>query len=226
MHAFWRSALTNPHKEPFVALRNLSSVKRIAALSAIITILYLSSTCAQTGSSPELSALTAGGIESSAFHSDEKPAMSIDLFLEVHVSTSEQSKDSHGRSRSVVVKDGLVTYSVRYSGMDPRPASKESFSLSKENLAKLVAYIIQKGLNRDLREIRSNATLGTSINVSTKIELGGAVTEAKVSGAYSDWTRIPRHKTPSNLENLDYYHDINGLLMFMRSALGFAAIEP
>ena len=158
MYALWRIALTNPHKEPFVVQRNISSVRRIAALSAIITIPYLSSTCAQTGSSPELSPLTASGIESPAFHSDEKPVVSTDLFLEVHVSTSEQSKDSHGRSRSVVVKDGLITYSVRYSGMDPRPARKESFSLTQENL--------------------------------------------------------------------DYYQDINGLLMFMHSALGFAAIEP
>ncbi len=152
--------------------------------------------------------------------------MSDNFYLELHLSTRERSKDSHGRSRSLIIKDGLASYSFRSFGMHSRPAKEQRSVLSKADQDELITYITRHKINRNLEEVKKDAGLGTSISLSIKMQIGNTVTEALVSGAYNDWRQIRNNKPPSNLENLNYHSEVKGLLEFMRKNSGFTAIEP
>lgn len=193
---------------------DLSSLLKIAVILFSITIANI------------YPASTQGATEDMQKQVEEVTELNPRLALEVSISVRERSKDTHGRSRSVSIRDSQLTYSSRHTGFNPREDINKTAILDNDQTEKLIAYIMEHNLNRNIKEFKKEAGLGTSISLSTKIQIGDAITEVNVSGAYNDWQKTRQNKPPSNLDNLDYYHDINALLMFMRSRLGISVIEP
>lgn len=200
-------------------------------LIKLISMLVISSSlafsaCAEVGLKPGILTESTKAVNGKSMDENNTSIMSTDLILELYISSRERSKDTHGRSRSVSIRDSQLTYSSRHTGFNPREDINKTAILDNDQTEKLIAYIMEHNLNRNIKEFKKEAGLGTSISLSTKIQIGDAITEVNVSGAYNDWQKTRQNKPPSNLDNLDYYHDINALLMFMRSRLGISVIEP
>ncbi len=144
--------------------------------------------------------------------------------LQLDLELRERSKDSHWRNAKLSIARGVVEYSRTHGGRDPRPDIREKYGLSPASELHLIAFIRSRRLNRDVKELKPEASPGHSVRLKLDYSYRDVNTSAEIAGALNDW-RLRKKGSPTNLKNTEYVNEVLALLAFLKKRLGYKAIE-
>jgi hypothetical protein len=142
------------------------------------------------------------------FLSCHEPAITnekdTDFVLKLVLIKDEKSKDCHSTHYTIKIFDQHVLYELKGDGFRNEREKKLSYAMKEEDLIKLMRYIKEKNLNRNITERKPTGNMGLSVFLDLEIILNNVKTKVYISGMYNDWeTRGGNKRT--NIDNLDYY---------------------
>jgi len=135
------------------------------------------------------------------------------FYLKIDLLNREVSKDSNSQRYIVEVKNREVGYEFSYSGFPDNSKQSKNRTLSESELAEVIKYIKEQGINRSITEIKPTDANGPSrkVALSLLLKLDGQTTESKISGNYRIFRGDGKIKG-AIIKNKKYVDDVKSLI--------------
>lgn len=136
-----------------------------------------------------------------------------EFYLKIDLLNREVSKDSNSQGYIVEIKNRELRYEFRYSGFPDNSKQSKNRTLSDSELAEIIKYIKEGGINRSITEIKPKDANGPSrkVGLSLLLKLDGQTTESKISGNYRIFRGDGKIKG-AIIENKKYVDDVESLV--------------
>ena len=159
--------------------------------------------------------------------SDMKQNETSNFQLKLQYDHRERSKDSNSQTTTLNIKNRIIDYSVTHGGRNARPNIATKFEMTEETENKLIEYIKQQELNRNIKEHIKDVSPGINGSVILEIKIDSTTTKSDISGAVNPWgsEEYLKKQNKKTLKHKKYYEKIHSLLVFMKLYLGFEEIE-
>ncbi len=142
------------------------------------------------------------------------------LLMILNLSQRETSKDTNWQQTKLIVKNREVDYAWSYGGYPDARNKEEKYKINEEQEKKIIEYIKKNKLNKNIKEIKSSAGIGVSINLTFEVIIENIKTEIIISGRSNIWGGS-RWKKKTNLKKIDVYHNVASLISFFKSEFSF-----